>query len=140
MENPLVPTTSLTLGGTTYKLCFDLAALLRVEKETGKNMLAALGIGEWNLTLVMAAFHAALLRFQPDVDFVALSASLTRKEMLDATGAMFEAYDLATALDAAETDESDGSEKNEPAPESAGATSGDSPAIALVSATASSGS
>ncbi len=125
MDNPLLETTDLVLNGATYKLCFDMGALLRIEKETGINMLGALSAAKWNLTLMMAAFHAALLRFQPEVDFQALQSSLTYEQVLEAGEATLRAYGQAVAPEDGESTDG-GEEKNVTTSGSTGETSGDS--------------
>ncbi len=65
-ESPVRRFSELRAGERVYKLCYDFGALRRAEKQSGLNLLAALGrLSELDLTQFTALLAAAIEPAQP---------------------------------------------------------------------------
>lgn len=72
--DPTLPNTELEIGGTTYRLLFDFAALGIAERklaESGEhvNMLMAMDISRLGAQRLAIVFFASLVRMQPEMSF-----------------------------------------------------------------------
>src|SRR5579875_2429828 len=95
--DPTLPTTPITIEGTTYHLCFDLGALAEAEQALNReghqvNLLAALP----HLTLanVRIIFAAAIRKYHPEIGYHQAISMVTLANV----------YAIATAIAAAWTE------------------------------------
>jgi hypothetical protein len=96
--DPTLPKTPITIGGTTYDLCFDLGALAEAEQALNReghnvNLLAALPV--MNLANVRVIFAAAIRKFHPEITFEQAMAMITLQNVYLIANAVSEAWQAA---------------------------------------------
>lgn len=97
--DPTLPNVSIEIGGETYHLCFDYAALATAERKLSDegirvNMLASFDLNAERLPYV---FYAGLLKAHPDITFAQASAFISLRSYIDIFLRVKEAFDASMA-------------------------------------------
>lgn len=103
--DPTLPKTPVTIGGTTYQLCFDLGALaeaetainaelLRANSDKQVNLLAALPVQD--LASTRALFAAGLRAFHPEISYAEAVKLLDFSSLYDVAIAVRTAWGAAS--------------------------------------------
>lgn len=134
MEDPTLEVHELTLGTTTYKMCFDMEALADAEAALAAsgvpdvNLLQALNLGTLNLRGLRALFAASLRKYQPTLSPKVAVALVTTKNVYTIWDALITTWRLSVgepAVATTEGAESEAAKSNSPLePESPAASAG----------------
>jgi hypothetical protein len=93
--DPTLPFTEIAIAGKTYKMCFDYEALAQAETrlvKMGHDVNLNVCLPRLNFANTRVLFAASLLTYQPDTDFVAAKALVTRLNLFAVLNAMITAW------------------------------------------------
>ncbi|MGC1783480.1 MAG: hypothetical protein WA708_13235, partial [Acidobacteriaceae bacterium] len=95
--DPTLPKVSLELGGETWHLCYDYAALAIAERKLARagqfvNMLKAVNLSLLGADRLPYMFFAGLVRSHPEITFAQASALVTMDTMDRVYEAVVDAY------------------------------------------------
>jgi hypothetical protein len=89
--DPALPFTEITVAGTVYKMCFDYEALAQAETRLvrmGHDVNLNTCLPRLNFANTRVLFAASLLAYQPEMDFAAAKAMVTRLNLFEVLNAM----------------------------------------------------
>jgi hypothetical protein len=103
-----LPDVSIELGGETYHLCFDYAALSVAERKLSNagikvNLLEALELQSIGAERLPIVFFASLIKAQPSITFEEVKALVTMKTFLPIFQAVVDAFVASMAEPSGET-------------------------------------
>lgn len=93
--DPTLPFTEITIGGAVYRMCFDYEALAQAETRLsamGHDVNLNLCLPRLNFASTRVLFAASLLAYQPNTDFVAAKALVTRDTLVPILEKMLAAW------------------------------------------------
>ena len=107
-QNPVAPTTSLTINGVEYELLFDLNAVAEAEELTDRPLLTGLrqrDISTPTISLVRAMLFASIRAKHPEVSFELAKSFVTRKNLGEIWAAVLTAWTQGLAEPDKDADE-----------------------------------
>jgi hypothetical protein len=108
MNNPVAPSTSLTIGKAAFQLLFSFEAVAQAEDVLDRPLLTGLrsrDISSPSINLVRAMLYAALLPLNPKVTLAEAKALVTRKNLSDIWNKVLACWSAGMAEPDAEADE-----------------------------------
>jgi hypothetical protein len=97
--NPVMPFSEIEIGGKNYKMCFGYDALADAETKLlaqGHDVNINFCLPRLTFANTRILFAASLLHYQPDIDFKASLALVTRDNNITIVNRIIEAWNLNT--------------------------------------------
>lgn len=98
-NNPTLPFEEITIGGTTYKMCYDYDSLANAEslfiRQQDVDVNLNFCLPRLNFSSVRTLFACSLLAYQPDTKYKDAVALVTRDNNIAILQAIIKAWNLS---------------------------------------------